>query len=123
MKPEELLAQDKACYEAVFASGGKAALEKERARVSAHITLGKAAGSLETAVKYIESGESSMDEKIHAEYTALSMKNKHLAARSEDDVGDVHTDQGEGEADAKALADAFNLGRQGKTLGGKKWEE
>jgi hypothetical protein len=63
MKPEELLAQDKACYEAVFALGEKAALEKERARVSAHITLGKAAGSLETAVKYIESGESSLDEK------------------------------------------------------------
>jgi ATP-dependent protease ClpP protease subunit len=33
MKPEELLAQDKACYNAVFALGEKAALEKERARV------------------------------------------------------------------------------------------
>jgi hypothetical protein len=29
MKPEELLAQDKACYDAVFALGEKAALEKK----------------------------------------------------------------------------------------------
>jgi ATP-dependent protease ClpP protease subunit len=119
MKPEELLAQHKACYDAVFALGEKAALDKERARVSAHIMLGKEAGSLETAVKYIESGESSMDEKIRAEYLALSMKKNRLDARNADEPGDINTGT-ESEADAKSIAEAFRAGAQGKTIGGKK---
>ncbi|MCL2093812.1 MAG: Clp protease ClpP [Treponema sp.] len=120
MKPEELLAQNKACYDAVFALGEKAALEKERARVNAHILLGKEAGSLDTAVKYIESGESSMDEKIRAEYLALSMKNNRLQARDDDDPGDINVGS-EGEADEKDIAQAFRAGVQGKELkGGKK---
>jgi hypothetical protein len=123
MSPEELLAKDKACYEAVFALGGTAALEKERARVSAHIMLGKEAGSLETAAKYIEEGKSSMDEAVRAEYLALSMKNNRIAAREADDVGDVDTSQGGEAADAKALSHAFFLGVQGKTMEGKSWAE
>jgi len=119
MKPEELLAQNKACYDAVFALGEKAALDKERARVSAHIMLGKEAGSLETAVKYIESGESSMDEKIRAEYLALSMKKNRIDARNADEPGDVNVGAA-GEADAKAIADAFRAGVQGKKIGGDK---
>ncbi|MDR1253341.1 MAG: Clp protease ClpP [Treponema sp.] len=121
MKPEELLAQDKACYEAVFALGEKAALEKERARVNAHLTLGKEAGSLETAAKYIEEGKSSMDEAVRAEYLALSMKNNRIAARNADDVGDINTSQGGEDIDAKALSHAFSLGVRGKTMEGKSW--
>jgi ATP-dependent protease ClpP protease subunit len=123
MKPEELLAQDKACYDAVFALGEKAALEKERARVSAHIMLGKEAGSLETAAKYIEEGKSSMDEAVRAEYLALSMKNNRIAARNADDVGDINTSQGGEDVDAKAVSHAFALGVQGKTMEGKSWAE
>jgi ATP-dependent protease ClpP protease subunit len=121
MKPEELLAQDKACYDAVFALGETAALEKERARVSAHLMLGKEAGSLETAAKYIEEGKSSMDEAVRGEYLALSMKNNRIAARNEDDVGDINTSQGGEDIDAKALSHAFSLGVQGKTMEGKSW--
>ncbi|MCL2410062.1 MAG: Clp protease ClpP [Treponema sp.] len=117
MKPEELLAKNKDCYDAVFALGEKAALEKERARVQAHIMLGKEAGALDTAVKYIEGGESSMDEKIRAEYLALSMKKSRLEARNDDDVGDTNLG-GDGKADGKALADAFRAGVRGKMIGG-----
>ncbi|MDR1251100.1 MAG: hypothetical protein LBK62_02930 [Treponema sp.] len=123
MKPEELLAQDKACYDAVFALGEKAALEKERARVNAHLMLGKEAGSLETAAKYIEEGKSSMDEAVRAEYLALSMKQNRIAARNEDNVGDIDTSQGGEDIDAKAISHAFSLGVQGKTMEGKSWAE
>lgn len=123
MKLEELLAQDKACYDAVFALGEKAALEKERARVSAHIMLGKEAGSLETAAKYIEEGKSSMDEAVRAEYLALSTKKNRIAARNEDDVGNIGTPQGGEALDAKAISHAFALGVQGKTMEGKSWAE
>jgi ATP-dependent protease ClpP protease subunit len=123
MKPEDLLAQDKACYDAVFALGEKAALEKERARVNAHLMLGKEAGSLETAAKYIEEGKSSMDEAVRAEYLALSMKQNRIAARNADNVGDIDTSQGGEEIDAKALSHAFSLGVQGKTMEGKSWAE
>ena len=119
MKPEELLAQNKDCYDAVFALGEKSALDKERSRVQALITLGKAAGSLETAMKYIESGESSMDEKINAEFIALSMKQNRIDARNSDDVGDINVGQG-GAADSKAINDAFKAGVQGKNYGGDK---
>jgi ATP-dependent protease ClpP protease subunit len=123
MKPEELLAQDKACYDAVFALGEKAALEKERARVSAHIMLGKEAGSLETAAKYIEEGKSSLDEAVRAEYLALSMKKNRIDARNTDNVGDISTSQGGDGIDAKAISYAFALGVQGKTMEGKSWAE
>jgi ATP-dependent protease ClpP protease subunit len=123
MKPEELLAQDKACYDAVFALGEKAALEKEQARVNAHLMLGKEAGSLETAAKYIEEGKSSMDEAVRAEYLALSMKQNRIAARNADDVGDINTSPGGEDIDAKALSHAFSLGVQGKTMEGKSWTE
>jgi len=117
MKPEDLLAKYKDCYDAVFALGEKSALEKERARVQAHIMLGKEAGALGTAVKYIEGGESSMDEKIRAEYLTLSMKKSQLEARDADEVGDINPG-GDEKADAKAIGDAFRAGLRGKTIGG-----
>jgi len=117
MKPEELLAKHKDCYDAVFALGEKAALKKERARVQAHIMLGKEAGALDTAVKYIEGGDSSMDEKIRAEYLALSMKKNRLQARYDDEIGDI-SPGGDEKADAKAIGDAFRAGLRGKIIGG-----
>ena len=122
MTPEELLAKNKDCYDAVFALGEKSALEKERARVQAHIMLGKEAGALDTAVKYIEGGQSSMDEKIRAEYLTASMKKNRIDARNADDPGDINTESGDGEADPAALTKAFQAGMQGKALGGNKWE-
>jgi hypothetical protein len=85
--------------------------------------LGKEAGSLETAAKYIEEGKSSMDEAVRAEYLALSMKKNRIAARNGDDVGDINTSQGGKDVDAKAVSSAFALGVQGKTMEGKSWAE
>jgi len=118
MTPEELSAKNKECYEAVFALGKRAALKEERARVHAHIMLGKEAGALELAVKYIKGGESSMDEKVRAEYAAANMRKDRLAARNDDDPGDVNTGDDEGGAGSAALVKAFKAGTQGKKIGG-----
>ena len=118
MTPKELQAKSKDCYEAVFALGKEAALEEGRARVQAHIMLGKEAGALELAVKYIEGGESSMDEKIRAEYVAANMRKDRIDARNQDDPGDVNTGDDEGGADSAALMKAFKAGTQGKKIGG-----
>ena len=117
MKPEELLAKHKDCYDAVFALGEKAALEKERARVQAHIKLAKGVGAFSTAIKYIESGDSVLDENVHAEYLELSIKKRHLEARNDDEIGDI-SPGGDEKADAKAIGDAFRAGLRGKTIGG-----
>ncbi|MCL2381346.1 MAG: Clp protease ClpP [Treponema sp.] len=122
MKPEELLAKDKDCYDAVFALGEQAALEKERSRVQAHIMLGTEAKALEIAVKYIQGGESTTEEKIHAEYIQASMRNSRIDARNADDPGEINTDNADGAADPAALTKAFWAGAQGKTLEGKSWE-
>jgi len=118
MTPKELQAKNKDCYEAVFALGKEAALEEERARVQAHIMLGKEAGALELAVKYIEGGESSMDEKVRAEYTAANMRKDRIDARNADNPGDINTGDDEGGADSAALTKAFKAGLQGKKTGG-----
>jgi len=120
MTPKELQAKNKDCYEAVFALGKEAALEEERARVQAHIMLGKEAGALELAVKYIEGGQSSMDEKIRAEYVAANMRKDRIDARNQDDPGDINTGDDEGGADSAALVNAFKAGTQGKIMGGEK---
>jgi ATP-dependent protease ClpP protease subunit len=126
MKPEELLAQDKALYDAVFALGEKAGLEKERARVNAHLMLGEKAGSLALAAKHIKAGVSTSDETAQAEYFAANMDKRNLAARDADNPGDIHTGGeagvGGGGADDAKLNAAFNAGFSGKDLGGKAWE-
>jgi ATP-dependent protease ClpP protease subunit len=126
MTPEELLAKDKALYDAVFALGETAGKDKERARVNAHLLLGEKSGSLELAAKHIKAGVSTSDETAQAEYFAAKLDGKHLAARNEDNVGDIRTG-GEsgagGAADEAKLEAAFNNGYAGRDLGGKAWEE
>jgi ATP-dependent protease ClpP protease subunit len=117
MNPEDLLAKDKACYDAVFALGEKAALEKERARVNAHIMLGKTAGSLEIAMKHIQSGASTSTEDVQAEYFAERLKKGQIDARSADDPPGVKT--GNENADDAKLEAAFDAGFRGKDIGGK----
>jgi hypothetical protein len=117
MKPEDLLAQDKACYDAVFALGEKAALEKERARVNAHIMLGKTAGSLDIAVKHIQSGASTSAEDVQAEYFAERLKKGQIDARSADDPPGIQS--GNENADDAKLEAAFEAGFRGKDIGGK----
>jgi ATP-dependent protease ClpP protease subunit len=130
--PEELLAQNKELYNAVFALGEKAGLEKERARVNAHLMLGEKTGALAIAAKYIKSGVSTNDETAQAEYYAAKLDAVRLGDRNADNVGDLHTEEGAGTGaapgtgggadDAKLLA-AFEAGYAGKDLGGKSWTE
>jgi ATP-dependent protease ClpP protease subunit len=117
MTPEELLAKDPECYKAVMALGEKAAVEKERERVNAHLKLGEKAGSLETAAKYIRDGASVMSEEVQSEYLSLSMNNKNIQNRNADDPATIHTGGGESEDDAKALA-AFDAAYSGKEYAG-----
>jgi hypothetical protein len=122
--PEELLAQNKETYEAVFALGEKAGLERERARVNAHLLLGEKAGSLDLAAKHIKAGISTNDETAQAEYFAAKMDNTHLQNRLADNVGDVHTGgEAGGATDDAKLEAAFSNGFSGKDAGGKSWTE
>jgi hypothetical protein len=117
MTPEELLVKDPACYRAVMALGEKAAVEKERERVNAHLKLGESVGSLDTAAKYIRDGASVMSEEVQSEYLSLSMKKNAVNNRDADNPGAIHTGGGESEDDAKALA-AFEAAYSGKDYRG-----
>jgi ATP-dependent protease ClpP protease subunit len=117
MKPEDLLAQDKACYDAVFALGEKAALEKERARTNAHIMLGKTAGSLDIAMKHIQSGASTSAEDVQAEYFAERLKKGQIDARTGDDPPPVNT--GSDKGDEAKIEAAFDAGFYDRGSGGK----
>jgi ATP-dependent protease ClpP protease subunit len=118
MKGDDLLAQDKSCYDEVFARGEAAALEKERTRVSAHIKMGEKVGNLKAACKFIEEGKSFMDEAVQAEYMALSIDKNRYDARLADNQEGLDF-RGEGsEGDGEKIAAAFRQGLAGKTLGG-----
>jgi ATP-dependent protease ClpP protease subunit len=124
MNPEELLAKDKELYDAVFALGEKAGIEKERARVNAHLLLGEKAESLALAAKHIKAGVSTSDETAQAEYYAAALDKVRIAARNSDDVGDIHTggEQG-GSVDDEKLNAAFEAGYSGRKVGGEPWTE
>jgi ATP-dependent protease ClpP protease subunit len=125
MTPEELLAKDKSLYDAVFALGEKAGLEKERARVNAHLMLGEKTGALAIAAKYIKTGVSTSDETAQADYYAAKLDGVRLGDRNADNVGALHTEEGagaDGGADDAKLAAAFAAGYAGKDIGGKSWE-
>jgi ATP-dependent protease ClpP protease subunit len=124
MKPEELLAQDKGCYEAVFALGEKAALEKERSRIAAHIRLGEKTNAMDIAMKHIRGGASVTDEAVNDEYLEAAMDRKRIDARNADDPPPVNTgsDDGGGMDDEK-IAAAFEHGLKGRDAGGKSWTE
>jgi ATP-dependent protease ClpP protease subunit len=115
MKPEELLAQHKECYDAVFALGEKAAVEKERRRVAAHIARGKKIGALDIALKHIQGGAEITDEAVNEEYFSAAVDAKRAAARNADDPPPLDTGGCGGDADDARLAAAFDKGyRAGK---------
>jgi hypothetical protein len=122
--PEELLAQNKEIYDAVFARGEKAGIEKERARVNAHLLFGEKAGSLALAAKHIKAGVSTSDETAQAEYYAAAMDKARIEARNGDNIGNVQTggEKG-GAADDEKLNAAFEAGYRGKMIGGDPWTE
>jgi ATP-dependent protease ClpP protease subunit len=121
---ENLKAQNKPLYDSVFALGETAGIEKERARVNAHLLFGEKSGSLGLAAKHIKAGVSAADETAQAEYFAAKMDSAYLARRDGDNVGDVSTggESGAMDDDAKLEA-AFKDGYAGRKTGGGRWEE
>ena len=92
MTKEEFKAQNPDLYTQVLEEGEQAGIKKERDRVKAHLIMGKASDAMETAIKYIESGED-MTQTINAEYQAAGMSKNDLASRQSDDdkLGDLST--------------------------------
>jgi ATP-dependent protease ClpP protease subunit len=124
MTLDELKAQNKPLYDSVFALGETSGIEKERARVNAHLLLGEKSGSLTVAAKHIKAGVSISDETALAEYHAAKLDATHLAARNNDNVGDVSTGGESGGAiDNAKIEAAFKNGYAGKKIGGERWEE
>jgi ATP-dependent protease ClpP protease subunit len=120
MTPEELLQKYPECYKAVMALGEKAAIDKERERVNAHLKLGEKAGSLETAAKYIRDGASVMSDEVQSEYVSLWMNKKNIDDRNADNPPNLQAGGDGSEDDAKAMA-AFEAGYVNKNYeGGKK---
>ena len=110
MTKDELKAQNPDLYNEMIQAG----IEQERDRVKAHLTMGKAADAMETAVKHIESGEL-MTQTVNAEYMAAGMNKQDVDSRqAEDDkLGDNQTSDTEEDGAAQfdaALKD--NLGIQ-----------
>jgi ATP-dependent protease ClpP protease subunit len=121
MTKEELKAKYPEVYAAIYGEGEDAGIKKERERTAAHLKLGEASGSLETAAKYIKDGSSITSEAVQAEYLSLKIGQKALADRNADNPGDlVPGGEEESQDDAKAMAifDAAYAGREFK--GGKK---
>jgi Protease subunit of ATP-dependent Clp proteases len=102
MNPEELLAKFPDCYKAVLARG----VEQERKRVDAHLKMGEASKSYETAAKYIRDGSSLGDDNVIADYQVIAMKNRAISARGADDPkGLLHQDEKGGKEEMLASLD------------------
>ena len=114
MNGEELKAKDTACYNEVFALGEKAATEKERARVSAHLKLAAKCGAHELAAKFIQEGKTVSDEDVQAAYVDFAMTKAQAQNRMDDNPPATHTEAAENDADEKALMAEFDKGFLGK---------
>ena len=77
MTKEELKAQHPELYAAVQAEGATT----ERKRCCAHIKMAKSTGATEVAYKAIESGASTLDEDVHADYMSAAINRGHQATR------------------------------------------
>lgn len=84
MTEEELLAQFPAVHASLTAKGAAQGQASERKRVLAHLKLAKSTGANEVAQKAIESGASTLDEDVHADYMSASMNRGAQAARQTD---------------------------------------
>jgi hypothetical protein len=113
MNKEELKEKYPALYAAIYAegkeAGEKAALEKERERVEAHLTLGEKAGEagMKAASNFIKEGASVASDKVQAEYLSLLAANQHIENRNKDNPGDVNL---AGDDDDAKLEAAFDHG-------------
>ncbi len=81
----ELKAKHPDVYQAAVNVGQIEGQTKERDRVGAHLTLGKASGAMETAITAIKEG-SEMTATLTAEYMAAGMNRQDVSNRQDDDV-------------------------------------
>lgn len=91
----------KAQHPDVFAAALQEGVEKERDRVSAHMTMGEAAGAMDIAAKAIADGE---------EYTAKHMAQYNAAALRSRDQQDRQSDDAAAGAAANGAAPAADEG-------------
>jgi ClpP class serine protease len=75
------LAELMAAYPDAYAAAVQVGVSQERDRTSAHLTMGEAAGAMETAVAAILAGDQLTPARV-AEYHAAGMKRALLAARA-----------------------------------------
>jgi ClpP class serine protease len=85
MTKEQLKAAHPELFAAVLEDGVKAGTAEERDRVTAHLTLGKASGDMETAVEAVASG-AGMTATIQAKYMAAGMNKRDVSARQADEA-------------------------------------
>jgi len=82
---ETLKAEHAELYKIVHDSGIEAGRGLERDRVSAHLTLGEASGSLKTAVEAIKNG-SDLTQELNAKYMAAAMNRGNLNTQISDEA-------------------------------------
>lgn len=81
---EQLKTQHPEAYAAALTEGEKQGETKERKRVLAHLKLAETTGANQVARKAIESGASTMDEDVHAEYLSAAINRRDSNARQTD---------------------------------------
>jgi ClpP class serine protease len=96
MNLEKLKAEHPELYRSIVegarAEGETAGAEKERKRVTAHLTLGKKCGAMDFAIKCISEGKSSLDEDVNAEYIgAAATRREQNDRQSESDEAGAAT--------------------------------
>lgn len=109
MTREELKSQDPDLERKIYQAG----IDDERDRVNAHLTMGEAAGAMDTAIKHIKAGDK-MTQTVNAEYLSAGMNRKDLDERASEDkkIGDLETsdtDDGDGAQFAAALNEQLGL--------------
>lgn len=115
MTLEELKAKEPALYAEVMNAGIEAGVNKERSRCSAHLKMGKAAGCMDVAAEYINSGAAVADDDVQATYFEKKIAYAQAGARIEDNVAPITTPEASTSAEdgEKAKMEAFE-----KALGG-----
>ena len=68
----------------------------------AHVKLGKQANAIDTALNYIENGQSISDESILAEYHAKMLGNQNLQNRIDDNADNQNVSNDDAQAQSQA---------------------
>lgn len=107
----------KAQHPAVYAAAVQEGTAQERDRVSAHLTMGKASGDMDTAISAVEDG-SAMTATLQAKYMAAGMNRADVQARQRDDTEAGAADKAKASnGDAEAAAGANILAQAAERCG------